>query len=552
MSVAEKWIAPMVGRLRRTVSMIQVRIIDAGAEEENTDLRRLENDPDEREEDIPRDDQRYAFKPGSKAITISGVFAALLRSCRGFTLAGRTRRPHKNGSGAIVAEAQGARCSTNNDDKESASGTSQDGRVGGPAILESRGDDRGRAVVDRHFLPSLASKGERKNNAQRRRQVPVIFLLLLVLTADDDVSTLAPHLFCVDESSSHCADRPLGLRTHFAGIVDRLLLQIFSPDLVGIPSSSSASSPTEYKSVSTAIHTVFSHPSAFSIHGVVPCDTSQAPAHDADVALRLHRLPPHRDSVQQLTALTAAHQCLLAREARFQQLALSSSSTGARSRISNATQTTLDVLSTCHRAHRLNHLPASRLQRAGLRANPRPPEHRKRDVTDDTTICMQLDSRLRACRVAPRTGGRLVRGGGLLCGESGMVGMVGTRSRSGGIRIFNIAFFADLAVSFISFWMICNISPPPGVGVGTNYHDDSCSVFAGPPIWTVCLDKGEGEGTEKIVQQYTVNSGRGFVARGIPDSDDEFVLCQTTMYAAKSSPTEGNFAHVLTIVPFSH
>lgn len=58
---------------------------------------------------------------------------------------------------------------------------------------------------------------------------------------------------------------------------------------------------------------------------------------------------------------------------------------------------------------------------------------------------------------------------------------------------------AGLAVSFIAFWMICNISPPPGVGVGTNYYDDSRSLFAGPPIRTERLDKGEGEGTEKIV-----------------------------------------------------
>ncbi|KAJ7206505.1 permease for cytosine/purines, uracil, thiamine, allantoin-domain-containing protein [Mycena pura] len=70
---------------------------------------------------------------------------------------------------------------------------------------------------------------------------------------------------------------------------------------------------------------------------------------------------------------------------------------------------------------------------------------------------------------------------------------------NGWIRIFNIAFIVGLAVSFTAFWMICSISPPPGVGVGTNYYDDSRSLFAGPPIRTERLDKGEGEGTEKIV-----------------------------------------------------
>ncbi|KAJ7818270.1 putative uracil permease [Mycena leptocephala] len=73
------------------------------------------------------------------------------------------------------------------------------------------------------------------------------------------------------------------------------------------------------------------------------------------------------------------------------------------------------------------------------------------------------------------------------------------KAYNGWIRIFNIAFIVGLAVSFIAFWMICNISPPPGVGVGTNYYDDSRSLFAGPPIRTERLDKGEGERTEKIV-----------------------------------------------------
>ncbi|KAJ7912722.1 permease for cytosine/purines, uracil, thiamine, allantoin-domain-containing protein [Mycena leptocephala] len=77
--------------------------------------------------------------------------------------------------------------------------------------------------------------------------------------------------------------------------------------------------------------------------------------------------------------------------------------------------------------------------------------------------------------------------------------MQDAKAYNGWIRIFNIAFFVGLAVSFVAFWMICNISPPPGVGVGTNYHDKSRNLFAGPPIRTECLDKGEGEGTEEIV-----------------------------------------------------
>ncbi|KAJ7191410.1 permease for cytosine/purines, uracil, thiamine, allantoin-domain-containing protein [Mycena pura] len=75
------------------------------------------------------------------------------------------------------------------------------------------------------------------------------------------------------------------------------------------------------------------------------------------------------------------------------------------------------------------------------------------------------------------------------------------KAYNGWIRIFNIAFFVGLAISFIAFWMICKISPPPGVGVGTDYHDKSRSLFAGPPIRTERLDKpeGEGEGTEQMV-----------------------------------------------------
>ncbi|KAF8917445.1 permease for cytosine/purines, uracil, thiamine, allantoin-domain-containing protein [Mucidula mucida] len=41
------------------------------------------------------------------------------------------------------------------------------------------------------------------------------------------------------------------------------------------------------------------------------------------------------------------------------------------------------------------------------------------------------------------------------------------------IRLFNIAFFVGLAVSFAAFWLICIITPPPGVGVGLTYHDET-------------------------------------------------------------------------------
>ncbi|THU82716.1 hypothetical protein K435DRAFT_690981, partial [Dendrothele bispora CBS 962.96] len=40
------------------------------------------------------------------------------------------------------------------------------------------------------------------------------------------------------------------------------------------------------------------------------------------------------------------------------------------------------------------------------------------------------------------------------------------------VRTFNIAFFVGLFVSFTAFWLICKISLPPGVGLGTGYHEE--------------------------------------------------------------------------------
>ncbi|KII93910.1 hypothetical protein PLICRDRAFT_694993 [Plicaturopsis crispa FD-325 SS-3] len=50
---------------------------------------------------------------------------------------------------------------------------------------------------------------------------------------------------------------------------------------------------------------------------------------------------------------------------------------------------------------------------------------------------------------------------------------------NGWIRLFNIAFFVGLVVSFAAFTVICWISPPPGVGVGLNYHDETESFSEG-------------------------------------------------------------------------
>ncbi|KAJ7804078.1 permease for cytosine/purines, uracil, thiamine, allantoin-domain-containing protein [Mycena olivaceomarginata] len=82
--------------------------------------------------------------------------------------------------------------------------------------------------------------------------------------------------------------------------------------------------------------------------------------------------------------------------------------------------------------------------------------------------------------------------------------MQDAKAYNGWIRIFNIAFFVGQSswsgpYHSLQFWVICNISPPPGVGVGINYHDKSRSLFAGPPIRTERLDNGEEEGTEKMM-----------------------------------------------------
>ncbi|KZT65774.1 NCS1 nucleoside transporter family protein [Daedalea quercina L-15889] len=44
---------------------------------------------------------------------------------------------------------------------------------------------------------------------------------------------------------------------------------------------------------------------------------------------------------------------------------------------------------------------------------------------------------------------------------------------NGWVRTFHITFFVGLFVSFAAFWLICFISKPPGIGIGTNYHDES-------------------------------------------------------------------------------
>ncbi|KAH7910773.1 permease for cytosine/purines, uracil, thiamine, allantoin-domain-containing protein [Hygrophoropsis aurantiaca] len=47
------------------------------------------------------------------------------------------------------------------------------------------------------------------------------------------------------------------------------------------------------------------------------------------------------------------------------------------------------------------------------------------------------------------------------------------------VRTFHIAFFVGILVSFVSFWLICWISPPPGLAVGLNYHDESAGLSYG-------------------------------------------------------------------------
>ncbi|KZP26401.1 hypothetical protein FIBSPDRAFT_949577 [Athelia psychrophila] len=46
-------------------------------------------------------------------------------------------------------------------------------------------------------------------------------------------------------------------------------------------------------------------------------------------------------------------------------------------------------------------------------------------------------------------------------------------SESNWTKIFKIAFFIGLSISFVSFIAICAISPPPRLGEGLDYLDDS-------------------------------------------------------------------------------
>ncbi|KAL0573503.1 hypothetical protein V5O48_008456 [Marasmius crinis-equi] len=44
---------------------------------------------------------------------------------------------------------------------------------------------------------------------------------------------------------------------------------------------------------------------------------------------------------------------------------------------------------------------------------------------------------------------------------------------NGWVKIFRLTFFVGLAISFVSYTVICKISPPPGLGLGESRHDDS-------------------------------------------------------------------------------
>ncbi|GBE85495.1 permease for cytosine/purines, uracil, thiamine, allantoin-domain-containing protein [Sparassis latifolia] len=51
---------------------------------------------------------------------------------------------------------------------------------------------------------------------------------------------------------------------------------------------------------------------------------------------------------------------------------------------------------------------------------------------------------------------------------------------NGWVRTFHITFLVGLSVSFTAFWLICWISPPPGLGLGLSYHDEgTASVGTG-------------------------------------------------------------------------
>lgn len=47
------------------------------------------------------------------------------------------------------------------------------------------------------------------------------------------------------------------------------------------------------------------------------------------------------------------------------------------------------------------------------------------------------------------------------------------------VRIFHIAFFVGLLISFVMFSVICWVSPPGNVGIGVSYHEESSSEGEG-------------------------------------------------------------------------
>ncbi|PCH44346.1 NCS1 nucleoside transporter family protein [Wolfiporia cocos MD-104 SS10] len=57
------------------------------------------------------------------------------------------------------------------------------------------------------------------------------------------------------------------------------------------------------------------------------------------------------------------------------------------------------------------------------------------------------------------------------------------------VRTFHIAFFVGLADSFVAFWLICKISPPPGIGIGLSYHDES--------MWCNTAEDSRGQDSEQ-------------------------------------------------------
>ncbi|KAG2340082.1 hypothetical protein BDR05DRAFT_1002834 [Suillus weaverae] len=49
------------------------------------------------------------------------------------------------------------------------------------------------------------------------------------------------------------------------------------------------------------------------------------------------------------------------------------------------------------------------------------------------------------------------------------------------VRIFHIAFFVGLLISFVTFSVICWVSPPGNVGIGVSYHEESNLEAEGKP-----------------------------------------------------------------------